>query len=232
MPEGLSPGEVGKEISEHARSGSHDEAKGGDRVMTIVEALLLAVVAVLAAWSGFASAKWSTHSSLELARASAARTEANRAFYQAADLKNFDGLALNAWITAYVSGNNEAMRVAELRFRPEFLVAFKAWIATNPFTNPDAPKGPTYMPEYVQPELAQAQRLDASADNYYALGENAGSDADGYVRITVYLASVLFLAGVSGHFRVRVARQGLIGMGGIILAISVVLLILAPKPPV
>ncbi len=97
MPEGLSPGEVGKEISEHRahaeeekQEGPAAEAKGQDRVITIIEAVLLAVVAVLAAWSGFASAKWSTQSSLELAKASAARTEANREAYLAADLKNFD----------------------------------------------------------------------------------------------------------------------------------------------
>ena len=72
MPEGLSPGEVGKEISEHRahaekeeQEGPAAEAKGRDRVITIIEAVLLAVVAVLAAWSGFASAKWSTQSSLE-----------------------------------------------------------------------------------------------------------------------------------------------------------------------
>ena len=232
MPEGLSPGEVGKEISQHAASGSHTEAEGRDRVMTIIEALLLAVVAVLAAWSGFASAKWSTHSSLELAMASAARTEANRAAYQAGDLRNFDGLAFNAWITAYIAGNEDAMRVAEFRFRPEFQVAFKAWLATHPFTNPNAPKGPTYMPQYVQPELDQARLLDARADQYYLLGEQAGDNADSYVRTTVYLATVLFLAGVSGHFRVRGARAGLVVVGGIILIFSCVLLITAPKPPV
>jgi hypothetical protein len=38
------------------------------------------------------------------------------------------------------------MRVAEQRFRPQFLVAFDAWLTTHPFTNADAPKGPTYMP--------------------------------------------------------------------------------------
>lgn len=199
---------------------------------TIIEALLLAVVAVLAAWSGFASAKWGTHSSLELAKASAARTQANRAAYQAADLKNFDALTFNAWFTAYVAGNKNAMRVAEFRFRPQFQIAFNAWLTTHPFTNPDAPKGPTYMPQYAQPELARAQLLDARADHYYALGEEAGGNADGYVRTTVYLASVLFLVGISGHFRVRAARTALVVIGGIILVVSCVLLILAPKPPV
>jgi hypothetical protein len=226
MPEGLSPEEVGKEISEHAETG------GRDRLITIIEAILLAVVAILAAWSGFAAVKWSTKSSLELAQSSAARTQANRAAYEAADLRNFDGLAFNAWLTAYVSGNPAAQRVAVQRFRPEFLVAFNAWLGTDPFTNPNAPKGPTYMPQYAQPELAQSRQLDAQADARYMLGEQAGSNGDGYVRITVYLASVLFLVGISSHFHVRGARIGLIVMGGVILVFAGVLLILAPKPPV
>ncbi len=238
MPEGLSPSEVGKEIAEHRKKaeeqeqGPAAEAKGRDRVITIIEALLLAVVAVLAAYSGFAAAKWGTESSLQLAKASAARTEANRAAYQAADLRNFDSLTFNAWFTAYVARNKTAIRVAEMRFRPVFLAAFDAWLKTHPFTNPNAPKGPTYMPEYRQPELAQANRLDTIADTHYALGERAGGNADGYVRTTVYLATVLFLVGISGHFRVRVARLGLISVGGVILVFASVLLILAPKPPV
>ena len=235
MPEGLSPSEVGKEIAEHrarAEKGPAAEATGRDRLITIVEAVLLAVVAVLAAWSGFAAAKWGTESSLQLAQASAARTQANRAAYQAADLRNFDSLTFNAWFTAYVAGNKKAIRVAEMRFRPNFLVAFNAWLKTHPFTNPNAPKGPTYMPQYVQPELALSRRLDASADDHYVLGEEAGSNSDGYVRTTVYLATVLFLVGISGHFRVRAARLGLIGVGGVILVFACVLLLLAPKPPV
>ena len=242
MPEGLSPSEVGKEIAEHHKkeaekaeeqaNGSTTEAKGRDRLITIIEAVLLAVVAVLAAWSGFAAAKWGTESSLQLAQASAARTQANRAELEGFQVKNFDSLTFNAWFTAYVAGNKQAMRVAEYRFRPNFLVAFDAWLKTHPFTNPHAPKGPTYMPEYIQPELAQANRLDAQANAHYAAGEAAGSNSDGYVRTTVYLASVLFLVGISGHFRVRAARLGLVGIGGVILAFSCVLLLLAPKPPI
>ena len=242
MPEGLSPSEVGKEISEHqARAeeeqehkerGSAAEANGHDRLITIVEAILLAVVAVLAAWSGFAAAKWSTHASLQLAKASAARTEANRADFQGFALRNFDSSTFGAWFSAYVAGNKQAEHVAELRFRPNFLVAFNAWLKTHPFTDPHAPKGPTYMPQYVQPQLAQANALNASAGSYYILGEQAGTNADNYVPTTVFLATVLFLVGISGHFRVHAARIALISVGGAILAFSCVLLVLAPKPPV
>ncbi len=161
---GLSAGEVGKEIAEHHEHAHHgDEATGRDRVITIVEALLLAVVAVLAAWSGFASSKWSTESSLTLARASAARSQANRADLEASDLRNFDAATFNTWFTAYIGGNQAAEQVAVRRFRPEFKVAFDAWMATDPLTNPKSPPGPTYMAEYKQPELDQANALDAEA---------------------------------------------------------------------
>jgi hypothetical protein len=234
LAEGLSPVEVGKEINEHrahAQEAENGEGSPHDRRIIIVEAILLAVVAVLAAWSGFASAKWGTDSSLKLARASAARTEANRAQLTGLETKNFDASTFNAWFSAYVVGNTTAVNVAERRFRPQFRVAFDAWMATDPFTNPHAPPGPTYMKEYVQPEAAQVAVLDAKANTLYSEGAAAGSNSDNYVRTTVYLASVLFLVGISSHFRVRSARIGLIIVGGIILTLSVVSLILAPKPP-
>ena len=50
----------------------------------------------------------------------------------------------------------QAMALAENRFRPGFHVAFDAWRATSPETNPNAPRGPIYMPQYRQPGLRKA----------------------------------------------------------------------------
>jgi hypothetical protein len=50
--------------------------------------------------------------------------------------------------------------------------------------------------------------------------------------IAEHLATVLFLVGISGHFKVRAARIGLISVAGVILVFSSISLILAPKPPV
>ena len=240
MPEGLSASEVGKEIAEHNRRVAEEaEAEGsassehdarGKRRLTIIEAVLLAVVAVLAAWSGYAAAKWGTESSLSLARASAARTEANREALLSLETRNFDSSTFNTWFTAYLSGNKAGMLVAQRRFRDQFNVAFEAWIATNPFTNPNAPKGPTYMPQYTTPGQAESVELDATADADYKAGA-AASDSDNYVRTTVYLATVLFLVGISGHFTVRAARIGLLATGGAILLFSVALLSTYPIPP-
>ena len=230
MPEGLSVSEVGKEISEHHHRDGEESEDSNSRVLMVIEAILLAVVAVLAAYSGFAASKWATESSLALARAATARNFASRTQIEGLETKNFDASTFNAWFSAYVAGNTAAMTVAQQRFRPNFLVAFNAWIATDPFTNPSAPKGPTYMPEYVQPELAQTDHLDKEADNLYDEGSTDGEDSDDYVRTTVFLASVLFLVGISGHFRLRAARIGLITVGGAILVTSIVLLLTTPRP--
>ena len=97
-------------------------------------------------------------------RQTPAESEANRAAGTAAADKETDDLAFNAWFAAAVLGNAQAMEIAERRFRPEFKAAFDAWIKTDPLNNPDAPPSPTYMPEYVQPEIDEAEELDRHAN--------------------------------------------------------------------
>ncbi len=228
---GLGAAEVGEKIAEHREHAMHAQPTGRDRIITIIEAALLAAVALMAAWSGFASAKWSTESRLQLSQAAAARTEGNRAAAVAAANKEFDSIAFNAWFGAFIAGNTQAADVAERRFRPEFAVAFNAWIATDPFNDVDAPASPTYMPQYTQPELEQAAELDKKAEELADEGAKSAETADRYVRITVFLATVLFLVGISGHFNLRAARYGLIATASLILAISVAFLVTSPWPP-
>jgi hypothetical protein len=121
------------------------------------------------------------------------------------------------------------MKVAVHRFRPEFRVAFDAWRATKPESNADAPRGPTYMPEYVQPGLEQAKALDERAERSFAAGQKAGETADKYVRTTVFLASVLFLVGISTHFPLRGVRYALIGLSCVLLVVSLVQLAQLPR---
>jgi hypothetical protein len=232
VAEGLSPTEVGKEIGEHAaHSAGHAEGHRHDRLITIAEAVLLSIVTITAAWSGYSAAKWSTESSLKLAKASATRTKANRAFQQALSLRTADASTFNAWFAAYLAGSKRGERVAEKRFRPQYDVAFRAWLATRPFTNPSAPKGPQYMPQYKPTGAAASKVLDAQADAQYAEGEHAGVTGDKYIRVTVILASVLFIVGISSHFPLRGVRMGLITVGAALLVFAAVELLQLPGPP-
>ena len=236
MPEGLTPAEVAKEIAEHKKHSA--EPPGGeagahrrDRWLSIVEAVVLSLVAVLAAYSGFAAAKWGTESSVSLAKASALRTKANRADLEALVTRTLDSASFNAWFTAFTAGNARAERLAVKRLRPGYRPAFRAWLATDPARNPNSPAGPSYMPQYVVPQQAAATAYDRMADAAFAEGSAAGGTADKYVRDTVFLATVLFLVGISGHFTIRHARYGLVSVGVLLLAFSVVQLLGLPSPP-
>jgi hypothetical protein len=230
MPEGLSATEVGKEIGEHAK---HHREPGDrhDRMLSIAEAILLSLVTITAAWSGYSAAKWSTESSLKLNKATATRSKANRAFQAALTVRAQDAANFNAWFAAYLSGSKRDMRVAERRFRTEYDVAFKAWLATKPFTNPDAPKGPQYMPQYHPAGAALAKQRDAEADERYAEGQYAGETSDKYIRVTVILASVLFLIGISTHFPYRSVRLLLVIVGAGLLVVAGVQLLQLPGLP-
>jgi hypothetical protein len=231
LPEGLSPAEVGKEIAEHKERSANEEAEHQDRWLSIVEALLLSLVAVLAAYSGYAAAKWGTESSVQLAKAASKRNFATRLDTESIVTRTLDSVSFNAWFSAYVSGNRTAERLAVKRLRPGYRPAFNAWLATDPAHNPNAPPGPSYMPQYVITQVGQSAAADKAANIAFATGSGAGETSDKYIRDTVFLATVLFLVGISGHFRVRQARYGLIGIGALILVFAVFQLLGLPAPP-
>jgi len=226
--EGLSAAEVGQEIAKHGHEQEHAHR---DRAITIVEAILLSIVTLLAAWSGYSAAKWGTESRLRLSESSATRTKANRAFDESLTLRTLDGTTFNAWFAAYLTGSRNDMRVAEKRFRPEYRVAFDAWLATHPFTNPNAPPSAQSMPQYKPTGAAESKALDARADALTKEGEHDGETGDDYVRTTVILASVLFLVGIASHFAVRSVRIGLLVFAFVLLVLAAVAVIRLPVPP-
>src|SRR5215216_2069402 len=150
MPEGLSPIEVGKKAHEHTEEPHRSAASAGadrhSRLVQIGEALLLSLVTIAAAWSGYAAAKWGTESRLELAQAATLRNLATRADLAALSTRNFDSSTFNTWFTAFTLDDRQKQALAERRFRPEFKVAFDAWMAPIPSATPVPRRGPPICP--------------------------------------------------------------------------------------
>jgi hypothetical protein len=232
MPEGLSPIEVGKQVHEHTKE-PHQPAAGTrhSRAVQIGEAVLLSLVTIAAAWSGYAAAKWGTESRFELAQAATLRNLATRADLSALSTRNFDSSTFNAWFTAFTLDDPQKQAIAERRFRPEFKVAFDAWMATDPFRNPRAPPGPSYMPQYRLADQAKAEALDREAAAASAAGDHAGVVGDDYIRITVFLAAVLFLVGIGSTFKLHTIRYALITIGSLLLILATVLILRQPGLP-
>jgi hypothetical protein len=145
--------------------------------------------------------------------------------------RNFDASTFNAWFIAFTLNSPQKEAIAIRRFRPQFRVAFNAWMATDPLHNPKAPPGPTYMPQYKLPVQAQANALDNRADAKFDQGNQDGTTGDNFVRITVFLAAVLFLVGIGSSFKLYGVRYALIGFGAALLIVSIVLIAQQPGLP-
>src|SRR4051812_14431986 len=98
------------------------------------------------------------------------------------------------------------------RFRPEFVPAFRAWVAQRPFTNRHAVPGPLYMPQYRSADLARSATLDTAADDLYRSGTAAKAADDKYILSTVFFAAVLLFAGISLRLDWRPLRMAVLGM--------------------
>jgi hypothetical protein len=244
MPEGLNPIEAGRKLHEHGEAAEREAAdrqaaasqadkarERHSRILQICEATLLALVTIAAAWAGYVAAKWGTESRVDIAQSSTLRNLATRADLEAMSTRNFDSSTFNAWFIAYTLGSKQKEVVAERRFRPAFRVAFNAWMATNPLHNPKAPPGPTYMPQYKLPAQAQANVLDSRATAKFDEGTRGGEISDNYIRITVFLAAVLFLVGIGSTFKIHTIRYALVTFGLALLVLAVVLILNQPGPP-
>ena len=87
------------------------------------------------------------------------------------------------------------------------------------------------MPEYKLADQAKAEALDREAVEASAAGNHAGVVGDDYIRITVFLAAVLFLVGIGSTFKLHTIRFALIGIGSLLLILATVLLLRQPGIP-
>ena len=202
------PEELNTEIAETLVSteSGRPTKTGWQQTVEIIEASLLAVVAVATAWSGYQAARWDGRQAELYGESSTMRNEADQALTLGGQQRLLDVTTFNTWIEARNEGRDDLAALYERRFSPEFKVAFDAWIALDPFSNPDAPPGPGFMPEYENHLLDEGARLNDASDRTFDEGTESRHRADDYIRTTVVLATVLFLLALSQRFLIRRVR--------------------------
>jgi hypothetical protein len=207
-------GHVNVHAPHELAEGAHESSAAPDRAERRLElgaVLLLALTTLVTAWCGYQAARWSGEQSDHFARASATRIKAQQAATRAGQLRIDDLLYFDGWLDARRSGDRRLQAIYRRRFRPEFVPAFRAWLAQQPFTNERAIPGPLYMPEYRSRDLALSAKLDAAADGLYEDGSAAKGYGDRYVLATVFFAAVLFFAGISLRLDWRPLRFAVLG---------------------
>jgi hypothetical protein len=209
MPEQMNI-EVAHKLSEQEQAARNK--RRWEEVIEILEVLLLAAAAIATAWSGYQAAKGDGQQSVLYSDASVDRVQANTAATLGQQRLAADGAMFSAWLEARAANDAELQAMLVRRFSPEYRTAFAAWLDTKPFTNPDAPPGPGYMPAYHNPQMEKAEQLNEQAATLEEAGTEARHTAEEYVRATVLFALVLFLVAVGQRFRLRGVRIATIAM--------------------
>jgi hypothetical protein len=193
--------------------GVTSEATSSDRRLELVATVLLAVATVATAWSAYQARVWTGEQSQGYSRANATRADVNRTAALANRQVQIDVATFTQWVDARAQGRGPLAAFYGARFRNEFKPAFRAWLATKPFTDRAAPKTPFAMPQYRLQAAARADRLESVADAASQGAKDANQHADNYMLAVVLFASSLFFAGLSTKLEFRTAQVALLALG-------------------
>ncbi|HSY10981.1 MAG TPA: hypothetical protein VK976_02220 [Verrucomicrobiae bacterium] len=227
MPEGAGGSNI--EVAHHLSHHHEAPQSRAHEVLEIVEAIVLALVAITTAWSGYQAALWTGHQSELYGIASKLRVQAQGAETTANQQRLYNASTVAQWLTAEAQGQKKLADLFERRFLPEFAPAFQAWKKTDPLNNPNAPVGPQSMPEYRNTKTDEAAKLNEQAAEAFEQGNVARSHSDEYVRVTVTLATVLLLLSVSQRFKTHGVRVGLVVVAGLLLLLPIYRIIMLPR---
>jgi hypothetical protein len=202
--------EFAHKLTEHEHQTG--ERRRWEEAIQILGVAILALAAVAGGWGGYQAAKGHGKQSILYSEASVHRVQANQAATSGQQRLAADADIFTRWLQASTLKDAHLQAMLVRRFSPEYRAAFTAWLATGPFTNPDAPPGPGYLPEYHNPQVEQAAHLNEQAAVKEEQGTHARETAEQYVRMTVLFALVLFLVAMSQRFRVFGVRVTMIVM--------------------
>jgi hypothetical protein len=209
----------------------HDDGPPSRRkeLIEIFEAIVLAAVAILTAWSGYQAARWDAKSSAAYAAASGTTVKAQEQQTLAGQDHLYDIVTFGSWLQATHRGEKDLAAKFERRFRPEYATAFAAWMRTNPFENTQAPAGPSFVPEYRNAHVEASHELARQAQELYERGVATRETGDDYIRITVILATVLLLTALSQRFKVLAPRVGLLVVACVMLVFAIFYIATFPR---
>ncbi len=219
MPEGYA-GEVAHELA-RAHEAAEEHAQRRDELVEILEAIVLAAVAIATAWSGYQAARWDGTQAHLYGLSSKYRLVSTQASTLAGQQRIYDTMTFDFWLQEHAAGQQQSAAMFQKRFRPEYRPAFAAWLKTDPFHNPSATAGPIVMPQYHNAEQARSDHYEALASAAFETGTAARENGDRYVRNTVLLATVLFLTAMAQRFKIRAVRLSLVGVSVVLLGVAV-----------
>jgi hypothetical protein len=217
------------ELAHHLSERKSSSRTEQHEILEIAEAIVLALVAIATAWSGYQAALWTGEQANFYAQSSKLRIQAEGVAAAADQERLYNAATVVEWLKAEAHGDTKLSSLFERRFLPEFHPAFEAWKKTDPLNNPEAAAGPQLMKEYRSSRTEEAAKLNDQAAEVFQQGDMARKHSDDYVRVTVTLATVLLLTAVSQRFKVHSVRIALAIFAALLLCFPLYRIFILPR---
>jgi hypothetical protein len=191
--------------------------------------IVMSVTAILTAWSGFQGARWTAIQTDRYADATDAQAESVRASNAAEEAVSIDLVVFMAWLDERTDDDLDAAAFIYERFPERLRVVADAWLALDPFENPDAPPSPFAMEEYVIPAAVRAEEMALTAEEHTVSAQEATERANEYVLTTVLFATVLFFASISSKLTGMANRWAILALSIVGLIAGALILLAFPS---
>lgn len=200
-----------------------------ERILELVVTLLLSAAVFISAWCAYEATRFSGRQGDLNNEAAALRIESAKADSRAGQLELSDAAAFNQYVGAVGMKNSALARFYRERFRDEFRLAFEAWLALKPLSNPSAPKTPFGLSSYKVASQERADALAAQAEKRTLDAQHASATGDRYVLAVVLLAAALFLLGVQTRMGEFWLRTAMVAVAGVLLVGTTVWILTLPR---
>jgi hypothetical protein len=99
----------------------------------------------------------------------------------------------------------------------------------DPFHSKSIPPGPIFMPQYKNANELATNRFEDEAAKHFNSALKSRDVGDNYVRVTVLLATVLFLTALAQRFEYKGPRVVMVVIAGVLLVCSLFWLTTLPR---
>jgi hypothetical protein len=200
-----------------ANEHTHDRKERFKHSIELTTTIVIAVATIASAWCAYQATLWSGIQTFRLSAVTALGRKSAEQTIRAGQMRTMDGMLFIEYLKGKERHKDSLSDFIYNRFRPDLKRAIDAWLATNPFRNPQAPPHPFVMEEYSLEPEQEAKRLNEESAQKFEDAKQANENSDRYIMLTVLFASVMFFSGISTQFETPRSKIALIVIGVFVL---------------
>lgn len=197
----------------------HEKEKKRKWVETL-STILLSAATLLSAWCVYEASQWNGEQYFRIEDVNMADRDRLKAEIKAAQRQAAQTQLFLAFITARNQGDEKLADFLMDCFPPYLRKATVIWHSLDPLNNPDAPRSPFDMEEYVLPERDEITKYTEEAKKFKTAANEADHHSDNYLLLSAMLSMVLFFSGLSGAMNSDLNQRIILGIASVILLVT------------